>query len=473
MSVVSEPILTGTKPTLGRVPAGADPGLQAAAVSNQLLAAVDAANRSADLTAAARVYADLLSRLLAARLVAMGLRRAGRTCRLVAIAGQDRIVRGAPLVSAMEGVLTERLAARGADSPEPGGSSERTTDAERLLRELLPANAYRCLRLHDGDGHLRGACLLVYDQPLTDEGEKLLERAVELIGPHLVRLRRNGHPWWQRCGRAYRQLARAARRACIGLVVAGAVLLFALPLPFQIRGRCEVQPVTRRFVAAPYEGRLQDVFVAPGDVVRAGQVLAEMDGREIRLELSGLESDLQRVTKQRDQALANRETAAAQIALLEMQRLQSSMQLYRDRLENLEIRSPTDGVVIAGDPQKLKGARLTIGQTLLEVGPLGEMVLEVAIADRDVSCIQQTTNVRFRLDALPQTTLHGQLIRVCPRSEIRDGANVFIGQVQIDEQHAGLMPGMRGRAKLAAGRRSLFWLLFHRALEQLGLHLGW
>ena len=52
-----------------------------------------------------------------------------------------------------------------------------------------------------------------------------------------------------------------------------------------------------------------------------------MDGHEIRLELSALNAELQRVTKQRDRALANRETAAAQIALLEMQRLQTNIQL--------------------------------------------------------------------------------------------------------------------------------------------------
>jgi multidrug resistance efflux pump len=171
--------------------------------------------------------------------------------------------------------------------------------------------------------------------------------------------------------------------------------------------------------------------------------------------------------------LANRETAAAQIALLELQRLQTNMQLYQDRLQNLEIRSPTGGVVISGDLKKLTGARLTIGQTLLEVGPLGEMVLELSIPDEDILHAQPDATVRFRLDALPQSTLQGRLVRIQPRSELRDNQNVFVGEVQIAQDASVLRPGMRGRAKLAAGHRSLFWILFHRAIERLLFQLGW
>ncbi len=252
-----------------------------------------------------------------------------------------------------------------------------------------------------------------------------------------------------------------------------ALALFAIPMPYRVRCRCEVQPVSRRFVAAPYEGRLQEVRVGPGDFVHAGDVLAVMDGREVRLEMSALDAELQRVTKQRDRALANRETAAAQIALLEMQRLQTSMQLYKERLDNLEIRSPTDGVIISGDPEKLKGARLTIGQTLVEVGPLGEMVLELAIPDDQIARVQKGTQVRFRLESMPQTLFHAVTTRIHPRSELREAKNVFVGDAKIAEHVDGLRPGMRGRAKIDAGRRALFWILFHRFVDHMLFQWGW
>jgi hypothetical protein len=438
-----------------------------------LLRASRAANIAMSLPEAAEAVAEFLTTRFSLRLAAIGVRRHGGTCRLIAISHQSQIARGAPLVTAIESALAERMALPGADAYEHTDVVERGTEAVLQLRRLMESHEIYRLLFRDGAGDVIAACLLVRDTPLTGDEEADLRQAGEFIGPQLARLKRTRFPLWQRWQLAFDKLTATTRRTVmVGLWVV-AFILFAVPFPHRIKCRCEVQPVTRRFVAAPYEGRLQDALVEPGDLVKAGQVLAIMDGREIRLELSSLESELQRITKQRDRALANLETAAAQIALLEMQRLQTSMQLYRDRLENLEIRSPTDGVVISGDPMKLKGARLTIGQTLLEVGPLGEMVLELAIPDEAIARVNTGNAVRFRLDALPMSTLHGRLTQICPRSELRDGQNVFVGEVRITEDSSRLRPGMRGRAKLSAGHRSLFWLAFHRAAEHMLFQLGW
>jgi multidrug resistance efflux pump len=198
-----------------------------------------------------------------------------------------------------------------------------------------------------------------------------------------------------------------------------------------------------------------------------------MDGADIRLEMAGLKADLQRATKQRQSALASRETAASQIARLEMERLQLRIDLLQERMDNLEIRSPTDGVIISGDPKKLQGARLTLGQTLIEVGPIGETVLEIAIRDADISYAREGLPVRFRLEALPSVRFQGELGRIHPRSEQRDGRNVFVGEVAMAPNKELLRPGMRGRAKILAARRPLFWILFHRAWEQILLRFAW
>ncbi len=256
--------------------------------------------------------------------------------------------------------------------------------------------------------------------------------------------------------------------AALGLGLA----VFAVPLPYRLNCPCEVQPVTRRYVVAPYEGRLESALVEPGDEVLAGQILARMDAAEIRMEMAGLQADLQRATKQRDSSLASRETAAAQIATLEMERLQLRIDLLQDRIDHLDIRSPTDGVVISGDPRKLQGARLTIGQTLVEVGPLEGMVLEVEISDKDIAHSRVGAPVRVRLESLAFQSLRGKLTRIRPRSEQRDGQNVFVGHVDLLREQELLRPGMRGRAKIAAPRRPLFWILFHRTWEHLLLRFG-
>ncbi|MFC1757848.1 HlyD family secretion protein, partial [Planctomycetota bacterium] len=145
-----------------------------------------------------------------------------------------------------------------------------------------------------------------------------------------------------------------------------------------------------------------------------------------------------------------------------------------DREENLDIKSPTDGVVISGDPKKLEGARLTMGQTLAEVGPMDENMFELEIPDVDVRHVSTGDPVRIKLDSLPGETLTGKLALIHPRAEQRGDRNVFIGDVEIEkEEDLQLRPGMKGKAKIIGPKRALGWNLFHKAWDQLLFRLGW
>ena len=74
---------------------------------------------------------------------------------------------------------------------------------------------------------------------------------------------------------------------------------------------------------------------------------SRIDAREIQWELDGLLAEYRRVTKTRDSALANRQVAEAQLAKLEMDRIELRTQLLEHRIRHLEIKSPIDGVVVS------------------------------------------------------------------------------------------------------------------------------
>ena len=311
-------------------------------------------------SAAATGLAAALANLLPTQLVAIGVGRCGGLCRVLGIVPQQRFDAHAELAVCLESVLAEAMlqspATDGGAEPDGGG---RTTDAVAQLLRLTKADQLLAVPLHDAQQQVVGACLVLLDAAATDAQREQFKLGASLIGPQLDLVRRGLNAPRVRWNHLRRQIAQLTPRRR-GLLAAGllasAVGLFVLPLPYRVKCTCEVQPVTRRYVVAPYEGRLESAAVEPGDVVTAGQVLARMDAADIRMEMAGLQADWQRGTKQRDSALASRETAAAQIALLEMERLQLRIDLLQERMNNLEIRSPTDGVVISGDPKKLQGA---------------------------------------------------------------------------------------------------------------------
>src|SRR3569623_2185963 len=116
------------------------------------------------------------------------------------------------------------------------------------------------------------------------------------------------------------------RANSLALVAVVTACVLSLPLHYRLRGACELQPAVRRFVAAPVDGIFEKSLAKPGDVVVRGQVLGQMDGRELRIELAGLSADQTRAAKSSDVNRADGKVAAAQIDQLELERLAHNRQ---------------------------------------------------------------------------------------------------------------------------------------------------
>jgi biotin carboxyl carrier protein len=240
------------------------------------------------------------------------------------------------------------------------------------------------------------------------------------------------------------------------------VLLCLSFWPYNISCDCSVEPVKKRYIAAPFAGVFEKSLVRPGDVVEANQKLARMDGRELRMELAGTIADFQRAKKSRDVNVAAGKTGASQIDILEMQGLDQKRQLLESRIENLDIKSPTKGIVVSGDLEKTEGAPVTAGQALYEIAPLDRMIVEVEIKDEDIGYIEEGQSVSVKLDAYPGRAWSGTVEKIHPRSEIRDSKNVFIAEVAMPSGET-LRPGMKGSATVATESHTLLWILLHKA----------
>lgn len=251
-----------------------------------------------------------------------------------------------------------------------------------------------------------------------------------------------------------------------------ATAAMAVPVPYSVTCDCELQPVTRRFVAAPFEGALERALVEVGDTVTEGQLLARMDGKEVRWEQAGNTADYERAAKERDAHLAAQEFGEAQLAKLQMERLRLTGQMLEHRGDHLEIRSPIDGIVVSGELKRVEGARLSMGQTLFEIAPLDQMIVEVEIPEAEFASISDHASATIRLEAFPSHRLEGTLQRICPRAELRRKQQIFVGEIPLPNSTGRLRPGMRGRVSLAAGQSTLSWRLFHRALTKLQMWWG-
>ena len=379
------------------------------------------------------------------------------------------------MATAVEAAMDEALLLNDIIFWPPGEDGQRlpARTHEQLLA-TLGADSVLSVPLYDAQGEGVGVCLLLN---LRDEDvittTEFLRASQQQLGTCLRWLKRSRGGPLSRAGR--KLLGRFPRRrltvACLGVVILATFL--AWPRPHKIACDCQLQPIVRRFVAAPYDGTLEKTLVQPGDVVAAGDVLAQMDGRETRLELSALEAEYARARKAWEVSLSLDDIHEAQQAKLEMKRLELKMQLLRQQQQNLQIKSPLRGFVISGDLEQSEGAPLSVGQSLFEIAPTERMRVEVVIPEEEIAHVQLGMEMRIRLDAYPRQLFPARITHIVPRAEAREDDFVFLAEAELDNAEEILRPGMNGRATLVGSRRSMAWLLFHKPYESLLMLLGW
>lgn len=409
--------------------------------------------------------------------VALGMRRSRpRDCRLAAVSGRAEFDKNSEFTRAFEAAFDESIVRGTLSTWPPIVDSQRPMSmAQQRLCSLIGAQTVMSAPLQDERGTEIGAWVFLGDEDFGNHraATNFIRASQQPIGSCLRLLQRSQRGPVTRVARSLLEDQQSWRGTSMRVTACILIAMLVVPMPYKIKCECQIQPVVRRFVAAPFDGKLERVLVEPGEFVSRGDVLARMDGRDIRWELAGLIAERGRASKQRDVALASHDVVTAQIAKLELERLDVNIRMLENRAEHLEITNTIDGIVISGDQKRAEGAPLSIGQTLFEIAPLDKMSVEIAIPEDEISYVRRDLPVVVRLDAYPRRQWQGAIANVHPRSENKDDQNVFIAEVRLDNTDGFLRPGMNGKAKIITGYRPLVWNLFHKPLEIVFNALGW
>ncbi|MEZ6109235.1 MAG: efflux RND transporter periplasmic adaptor subunit [Pirellulaceae bacterium] len=270
-----------------------------------------------------------------------------------------------------------------------------------------------------------------------------------------------------RGGSGYRRLSLVA--------IVTVITLLVLMIPLEFRPSCAVtlEPAHRRIVNAPFDSAVRTVHVKPGDAVTAGQVLAELDQRELGLQIATSEAQLAQAIRKRAAAMANRDATNLRLEQLEVERLEAEVTLLTERRQQLELRSPLDGWVISGDVEQLEGEAVRRGQPLFEVGRTDDLIARVEIPEEYIQLVRVGALVHIELNDAVGTRIEAEVVRIHPRAEARQGRSVFVVDVASAQGALRAHPGMQGTAYVATVNRSIGWVLLHRPLYKLRQLTGW
>lgn len=263
--------------------------------------------------------------------------------------------------------------------------------------------------------------------------------------------------------------AKPLRTARWRLAVLGAAVLIGAtaftPGTYRVTAPANIEGQVQRAVVAPFDGYIAAAYARAGETVAAGEVIAELDIEELRLQQQRHSAEKSEHDRQYRKALASRDQTQAHIFKSQMQQAEAQLDLIEKKISRAGLKSTLDGVIISGDLSRSLGAPVTTGEILFEVAPLDQYRLIIHVDEKQVAEVDQDMAGLLHLKALPGSKLPFSVRKVSPVYAAEADSITYRVEARLAEHHAALRPGMEGVAKIEIGRRSLLWIYAHELLD--------
>lgn len=287
------------------------------------------------------------------------------------------------------------------------------------------------------------------DQSLVGHGARAVRTlAARLLGP--------GHLTWK-CS------------AILSLAIAAVLIL--VPVDYRVTAHTVIEGEIERAAVAPFDGYLEASSVRAGDVVHQGELLCQLNDRDLQLEREKWANEREQHSRELRQALADQNLSNVEVIEAQLNESKAHLALVEDELSRARVTAPFDGVVISGDLTQLIGSPVQRGQKLFEIAPLNAYRVILQVDERDVRPVTVGQSGRLLVTSLAGRPIPFHVSMITPVATSKDGRDYFRVEARLDRAPPDLRPGMEGVGKITVGPKPLYWVLSHRFVVWLRLFL--
>jgi Barrel-sandwich domain of CusB or HlyD membrane-fusion/GAF domain len=423
---------------------------------------------------------DLAARLRCDR-VSVGIIRRNGSIRLRAISHSASFKGQGRLVDAIENAMEEALDQRTSVAFPPLPSTERAvTMAHRALTEIIRVQGTSLISvvMADGKGELVGA--ITFERQRNElfdkEALQLAEAIAALLGPIVgLQLRANR----LLAGRAIDRVddgiislfgprRPGLKLAAIG-VIALALFLALAKGEHRVTAKSVLEGEVQRAAVAPFDGFIRSAAIRAGDTVKAGDLLAALEDRDLILERAKWRAERDKLVQKQREVRAKHDRTNLVILDSQIRQAEAQLALAEEKLSRARILAPFDAIVVSGDLSQMLGSPVERGKTLFELAPLDSYRLIIHVDERDVRYVAMGQSGTVAFAGVPWTPLRMALSKITPVTVAEEGRNSFRIEARLAELGPQLRPGMEGVAKIETGQRSLVWIWTRAVVEWLRL----
>lgn len=238
-----------------------------------------------------------------------------------------------------------------------------------------------------------------------------------------------------------------------------------------------VEPINLVDVKSKASGQIVRMPVEIGSVVRQGDLLAQIDPRDVQsaydqakaaLVAAQARVQVTKAARRRADTLAaaqviteaEHETAVLDDATAQSQLVtaRTNLDQAKVRLDDATVRAPVGGTILAKPVsvgQVISSATSSVsgGTSLLQMANLSRIRLRVLVSETDVGRVREGQDASVVVDAYPQRTFRGVVEKIEPQAVIQQSVTMFPVLVSISNERGLLLPGMNGEVTVLVDRR--------------------
>ena len=246
------------------------------------------------------------------------------------------------------------------------------------------------------------------------------------------------------------------------------------PITQAVTATGTLNPVQNVQVGSQVSGNIQKLFADFNTVVKAGQVIAQIDPVVFQANVNQAEGDvanaraaleLARLNMARTQALVAKQnsaqsdldqaTAALHQAEANLKIKEGALQKTQADLDHCTITSPIDGIVISRnvDVGQTVAASLQAPVIFAIANDLSKMQIDANVAEADVGAVAVDQNVEFTVDAFPTRTFQGKVVQVRNAPITVQNVVTYDTVIGVANPEQKLKPGMTANVSIVAAHR--------------------
>ena len=261
------------------------------------------------------------------------------------------------------------------------------------------------------------------------------------------------------------------RRFLYGAGLLAIIVAMFLPVPYTAIAPAQIIPSDPFIVSAPVDGVIESVHVNPNIAVSEGEPLFSYVDTSARNSAAVSANELllaeARLANVKRSALIDNEGRRDLVISDAERTLAATRDSYaRELLNNVHITASRDGVILYPDRNDLIGKPVITGEKIMEIADPSRVIAAIEVPPSDAASMHIGQPINVFLDVAPLRPIRGTLVRASfTPSMAENGILAYRGIVEFTDENGDIPRiGLRGSAKLNAGKTALWRWLFRKPI---------